>query len=85
MGENLAYYLERFPAEPLRLDPRRATRLGRGEDNDIVVTDRLASRYHAVVYYERGSFRVRDENSANGTYLMSGEYGTKGYGPATKS
>lgn len=44
-------------------------RLGRAEDNDLVLTDANVSRYHAVITWEDGRARVRDAGSRNGTRL----------------
>ncbi len=47
----------------------RGTRynLGRGSANRIVLNDELCSREHAEVYDVEGRWRVRDNNSRNGT------------------
>ena len=51
------------------LDDRCETRIGRGLDCQIVLTDPLASRVHAVVYRDEDGWFLRDEGSRNGTYL----------------
>jgi DNA-binding response OmpR family regulator len=43
--------------------------VGRQEDNDIVIADRLASRRHARLERERGQYYVQDVGSRNGTYV----------------
>jgi pSer/pThr/pTyr-binding forkhead associated (FHA) protein len=43
--------------------------VGRQEDNDIVVADRLASRHHARLDREQGQYLVQDVGSRNGTYV----------------
>src|SRR4030043_414699 len=43
--------------------------VGRQEDNDIVVADRLASRRHARLDREQGQYLVQDVGSRNGTYV----------------
>jgi pSer/pThr/pTyr-binding forkhead associated (FHA) protein len=43
--------------------------IGRGLTNDIDLDDDRVSRHHAVLWAEEGSWRVRDLDSANGTYL----------------
>jgi hypothetical protein len=45
--------------------------LGRGEDCDVVVATKTASRAHATIRIEDGKFLLADE-SKNGTYLVNG-------------
>jgi two-component system, NtrC family, response regulator HydG len=47
----------------------RPTRIGRGLDCDIVLSDPLASRVHAIVQFSEGLWWIRDSTSRNGTYL----------------
>jgi hypothetical protein len=49
-------------------------RLGRELDNDIVVTVQTASRYHAVVEFDKGTFKLTD-TSRNGTFVYDEEGG----------
>lgn len=51
------------------LEPDRTTRIGRGLDCDVVLTDALASRVHAVIVANGDLWWVRDAGSRNGTYL----------------
>jgi len=51
------------------LEPDRTTRIGRGLDCDIVLSDALASRVHAVIVCSDDLWWVRDAGSRNGTYL----------------
>ena len=51
--------------------------IGRGQQNDIVVLDALASRLHARIEYRRGKFVLVDQ-STNGTYVLTQE-GEKAY------
>lgn len=54
----------------LRIDQHRTSvQLGRGPDCDLVVTDKFASRAHAVVNVQRTHFYLIDE-SINGTYVL---------------
>ncbi|MHA7651582.1 ATP-binding cassette domain-containing protein [Mycobacterium sp. ML4] len=46
-----------------------AARIGRASDNDIVVTDVLASRYHAQLSPTPVGTEIRDLNSINGTFV----------------
>jgi hypothetical protein len=43
--------------------------IGRQADNTIVLADPQASRHHATVFWQAGSFVVQDMGSANGTFL----------------
>ncbi len=43
--------------------------IGRSPDADLVVDDNRASKRHALVYYEGGSFKICDLGSSNGTLL----------------
>ncbi|MEM9826791.1 MAG: sigma 54-interacting transcriptional regulator [Planctomycetota bacterium] len=49
------------------LDRARPMHVGRGSTCEIVLTDPVSSRYHAVIYYEDGDWHVRDTSSRNGT------------------
>jgi hypothetical protein len=51
-----------FPLQPLTVVGRRA-------DCAIVIDDSFVSGEHAEVSHERGSWRIRDLNSTNGTLL----------------
>ncbi len=59
------------PASALgRLDVTQVrTVIGRGLQADLRVDDTMLSRVHAVVFYTGEEFRIRDEESANGTLL----------------
>lgn len=52
----------------ITLDKERLT-IGRSVDNDIVLDDHDASRYHTMLTRQASTFQVIDLNSANGTYL----------------
>ncbi len=43
--------------------------LGRNSDNDIVISDARASRYHACVTRRGDSFYLEDLASSNGTFV----------------
>ena len=49
--------------------PGQRLRLGRDPSNDVVVSDPQASRRHATLWWQHGRCYVRDEGSANGTWL----------------
>ncbi len=48
---------------------KRAIKIGKREDNDIVLQDSRVSREHAVIVREGGHFYVYDNGSTNGTFL----------------
>ena len=43
--------------------------IGRQEGNTIVLADPQASRHHATISWQAGSFVVQDMGSANGTFV----------------
>lgn len=45
------------------------TRIGRGADQDVVLSDIAVSRRHITVHAEGGRFRLRDLGSGNGTLV----------------
>ena len=45
------------------------TTIGRAQENDIVITDALVSRYHAQITLDVGTCRITDLGSGNGTFL----------------
>ncbi|MDP7703696.1 ATP-binding cassette domain-containing protein [Mycobacterium sp. TY815] len=49
--------------------PATSARIGRAADNDIVVADVLASRYHAQLSPAPAGAEIRDLNSINGTFV----------------
>jgi len=51
---------------------RPVVTIGRGQQNDIIVLDTLASRMHARIEYRRGKFVLLDQ-STNGTYVLTDE------------
>ena len=48
---------------------KRAIKIGKLDDNDIVLRDSRVSRHHAVIVKEAAKFYVYDNGSTNGTYL----------------
>jgi hypothetical protein len=44
-------------------------RIGRNDDNDVVVIDGRVSRHHARVVADGGSFAIEDLHSSNGTFV----------------
>lgn len=53
----------------LVLRPDRVTRLGRAEDNDVILADDRSSRNHAMITNTNGRFFIRDLGSTNGTFV----------------
>lgn len=43
--------------------------IGREPNNDIELPDQRVSRHHAVLWAEEGTWRVRDLDSGNGTFI----------------
>lgn len=54
------------------LDRARPIHIGRGNNCQIVLSDPIASRFHAVVYFEDDRWQVRDTQSRNGM-LVNGQ------------
>jgi pSer/pThr/pTyr-binding forkhead associated (FHA) protein len=57
--------------EPGRMFELRKDRMtiGRSRDSDIFLEDLAVSRLHTTINRENGGFVLRDEGSANGTYI----------------
>ena len=55
-----------------QLDRSRPMHVGRGTSCEIVLTDPISSRFHAVIFFEDGNWHLRDTNSRNGT-LVNGQ------------
>jgi hypothetical protein len=56
-------------------------KLGRGGHNDVVVPDASISDDHAIVEItKRGTFRIQDLDSRNGTYVQEQKVPAKGVG-----
>ncbi len=45
------------------------TTLGRRSDNDIIISDSSASRYHAEILLEGNALHLHDLKSTNGTFV----------------
>lgn len=64
--------LVQFEGDDIReqwLLDRNVIRIGRLPDNDIVVSDRWVSRYHAEIRREGGQYYLHDLDSKNGTIV----------------
>lgn len=59
----------RLPSGETLPVPGRGLRLGRMEDNDLVIAGERVSRYHAVVAETANGFTVTDLRSTNGTHV----------------
>jgi pSer/pThr/pTyr-binding forkhead associated (FHA) protein len=56
--------LQEYPLEKAEIS------IGRAPTSDILLSkDKLTSRRHATVLYENGTYTLRDERSANGTFV----------------
>src|SRR6266700_7456682 len=56
--------LQEYPLDKLEIT------IGRAPNSDILLSkDKLTSRRHATVRYENGQYLLRDERSANGTFV----------------
>lgn len=44
-------------------------RIGRNDDNDVVIADGKVSRHHARIVADGGGFAIEDLQSSNGTYV----------------
>jgi len=64
----------RFREQEVEVSQNRSTiTVGRGQENDLVITDEFASRLHARIEFRRGKFVLLDQ-STNGTFVaVSGE------------
>lgn len=65
----LSHARVRLPTGETLPVPSRGLRLGRMEDNDLVVAGERVSRYHAVVAETANGFTVTDLRSTNGTHV----------------
>jgi ABC transport system ATP-binding/permease protein len=72
--------------------PARTLRIGRADDNDIVVADLSVSRHHAELRNVAGRYQIVDLDSHNGTFLNGSRIADRapvteldiiGIGPAT--
>lgn len=52
-----------------RVAEDRALRMGRADDNDVVVTDDGVSRFHAELTLQNGSLWLQDAGSRNGVFV----------------
>lgn len=43
--------------------------IGRDKSNALIISDPKVSRFHAVVYFEKGVAYIKDTDSSNGTFV----------------
>jgi ABC transport system ATP-binding/permease protein len=68
--EGGSFHWSRVDVRPTaRITAVRTLRIGRADDNDIVVTDLSVSRHHAELRNVGGRHEIVDLNSHNGTFL----------------
>lgn len=66
--------------------PTRTVRIGRADDNDLVIDDLVVSRHHAELRAQPdGSYEIADLGSHNGTYLNGRPVTSAPSAPATSS
>ena len=51
------------------LSQEQSVKIGRNPDNDLIIHDEHASRFHAEVYFESGTFFLKNHSKNNGTRL----------------
>ena len=49
--------------------PEGGLKIGRAEDNDVVIDDDGVSRFHAELLFENGSLWLQDAGSRNGCFV----------------
>jgi serine/threonine protein kinase len=52
-----------------QLSQSAPSRIGRGAESDIQLSDPASSRFHSEIYCSANEWHIRDLNSANGTYV----------------
>lgn len=57
----------RAPGQAIPLEP--VTRMGRSEENTLVLDDEFVSTAHAMLSHREGRWWLRDEGSTNGTLV----------------
>ncbi|MGB9305675.1 MAG: ATP-binding cassette domain-containing protein, partial [Mycobacterium sp.] len=57
------------PGKPAGDAPPGSIKIGRADDNDIVIPEVLASRHHATLVPTAGGTEIRDNRSINGTFV----------------
>ncbi|HWR30558.1 MAG TPA: type VII secretion protein EssC [Negativicutes bacterium] len=57
------------PTTSLSITERSKIRIGRGEQNNIQIKDRMVSEDHAIIKTDHDGFIIEDTDSKNGTYV----------------
>ena len=66
-----AVLILKYQGKKYKLNKSRTSfRIGRSNENDIIIDDASISRSHALVRYVNGKFKITDQ-STNGTYLQT--------------
>jgi ABC-type multidrug transport system ATPase subunit len=60
---------DKHPSAVMRLPETKVVRIGRSEDNEVVVKDLRVSRHHAELRKGPDGYQIADLNSHNGTFL----------------
>ncbi|MCD4748044.1 MAG: FHA domain-containing protein, partial [Thermoanaerobaculales bacterium] len=66
---SLIHYPHEGGEERFALELDRTYRLGSGEDNDLVISQKDVSRHHAILRVCDGTFHITDLKSKNGTFV----------------
>lgn len=51
------------------LNTRKLTRIGKKDDNELILDDPTVSRYHAEIHFTADSYLLKDNGSTNGTLI----------------
>jgi hypothetical protein len=69
MSPKQAYFIDWFPNKPVRLEPDKTYRIGRGGGNEFFLPDVHSSREHAEIKWNGEAFVLKDLGSSNGTFV----------------
>ena len=65
------------PSTAYELNSTNTITIGRGNENVIIINDRLVSENHAGIYLKNGYYYIRDNGSTNGVYVNGKKTGEK--------
>ena len=57
------------PPSTFLLPVHKKAQIGRGPDNDLMLNETYASRFHADIEFRDGGYYLRDLNTSNGTFV----------------